>query len=221
MDSRFLRSILALVWAAGLTMLPATGDIGRAQGLPDRIEITRLDTSQAPAIALDARVVDATGVAITDLQASDFHLFDNGKPVPLTGLSQVHTGLQVGVVVDASEAINWPGRSGHARIDEVREALAELLVQGGWLDVQDRTDWVMIVVQEPGGGQVVTTDDLYPQGWTNDYQLAYNRIYLYDSARQKNIYVPLRRHHARAAQHDQPAGKRRCRNPAAYLADLL
>jgi hypothetical protein len=155
--------------------------IARAQG-GARLQIARVDATNAPDITADVTVEDATGNRLGGLQPANFQVTENGKPVTPAALTPLKAGLQLAVVVDAAAGINKPGLTGQTRIDEVREALQNLLLQSKTLDVATRTDWVSVMVQRPQDFQTLTADSLYPQGWTNDYQLAYNKIYQYDTS---------------------------------------
>jgi hypothetical protein len=129
-------------------------------------------------------VQDANGNPVKGLRASDFQITENGRAIRDATVNEAKVGLQLAIVVDASGTINLPGQTKMSRIDEVREALKGLLLSGQWVDSQDRTDWISLIVQEEKGNSVLTIDqDFYPKGWTNDYQFGYNAIYEYDSTR--------------------------------------
>jgi pSer/pThr/pTyr-binding forkhead associated (FHA) protein len=156
-----------------------------------RLQITRVDATAAPDITVDVTVENAAGNRLGGLQPTNFQLTENGKPVALTALTPQKAGMQLAIVIDASGAINKPGLTGQTRIDETREALQNLLLQGNQLDATKRADWVSVLVQQPQDFQVLTADSLYPQGWTNDYQLAYNKIYQYDATALKGPTQPI------------------------------
>ncbi|MCX6033015.1 MAG: FHA domain-containing protein [Chloroflexi bacterium] len=177
--------IFVFILSSGLTAPPVSAQEGA------RLRITRLDTSRLPEVTADVAVQDNDGKAITTLKPADFQISENGQPARSPAVTPEKIGLQVAIIIDASGSINQPGLTTDAnknprlRIDEVREALSEMLLGDRWIGSAERLDWVTILVQEEKEYKVLTMHDVYPQGWTNDYQLAYNSVYLYDSTPRK------------------------------------
>lgn len=156
--------LLSLVWV-GLIGSAAAQEGGS-------IRLRKVDTSQFPTVQVLMTVSDANGQRVEGLDASNFTVSEDGLAVSDIEISEVDAGLQILVIIDASQSILKPGATGETRLQEARAAIDELVFTERWIDTEGRSDWVAVVV--PHKDQI---EMLVP--WTNDYTLVHNEVYLY------------------------------------------
>ena len=113
-----MRSLSALVLSLGVVAVPTGARQARPEApaqAPPREPIVRISLE---VVQVDAVVTDRDGRFVTDLEAKDFEILEDGKPQPVTLCSYVRTADE-----DAAVAPG-PAPAGPLRRESVRRTLA-------------------------------------------------------------------------------------------------
>ena len=142
-------------------------------------------------VVMAATVVDPDGRLVGDLERSDFEVYEDGRPQPLTHFTRERVPLSVGVVLDVSQSMFGQ------RIDDARLALDQFLTDR--LDVGDEV-FISVFNHEPSVAVPWTVgprelrnrlDDVRPWGGTSIYDAMMNALPLFEDRRHPRAAVVL------------------------------
>lgn len=166
----FLWQLLIIVMGCRLVVLPASAQSG------GKIIIHHVDISTFPDISVWATIMDGSGTAITNLTQAEITLKEDNAAKPIHSFQLSEAGLQMAIIVDASGSILQPGATGNPRIDEVKQAIDELVYNSSnWINRDAHLDWFSIIVPDQTTVKIVSEP-------TNDYNALHNTMYLYSPA---------------------------------------
>lgn len=134
--------------------------LSSAQAAIETVDITTVDYSAFPDIALQVRVLDGLG-SLVNLGDGDLMVTENGQPVTIRRRDRVTAGIQVAIVIDGGAGIDARGLDGptdSTRL-QIMQAAATDFVDG--MGDQDAAE---VVVISPNGISV-------PQPLTSDKDL--------------------------------------------------
>lgn len=116
-----MRKILVVLLILTLTggyLLPALAQ-GAAQ-----VEVASLSVASFPTISVDFRIYDASGNAVTGLQAADVRAVEDGALRPADDLTEIQPGVQFVVALNPGPGTATRDERGISRQQRVLEALA-------------------------------------------------------------------------------------------------
>jgi Mg-chelatase subunit ChlD len=138
-----------------------------------KLVIHQVDIAKFPDICLWATAMDSVGTALTGLSSTGLALKEDNAEKQLTLVQPAEVGIQLAIIVDASGSIVQPGATGKPRIEEVKQAIDELVYNSNkWINRDARLDWFSIIVPEKSTVQILSEP-------TNDYNALHNTMYLY------------------------------------------
>jgi len=144
-----------------------------------KVIIQRIDTSEFPTLRAYVSVAAEGGAGVAGLSKANFGVWEDGAPVQAE-VSEQTLGAQIALIIDASGSIVREGATGKTRLEEVREAIDELVLTEKWIDRKTRRDWMVVLVPEGDSVRILNKDKEHPGTWTNDYNHIHNVTLLYN-----------------------------------------
>ncbi len=144
--------ILILLSAVGI-ILPT--ERVRSQGTAATLQIVKLDTSAFPEIRVQVLMLDPNGNTAATPSGKNLALSENSRPVEYT-VEQKELGAETAFVLDAGLGLYSRGASGGTRLQEMKDAVAELTQDPLLLTGKDV---FYVVAQEPRGGATLVNPD--------------------------------------------------------------
>ncbi len=145
-----------------------------AQGGPVDVTIYKVDQSQLPLIKIFV-MPTSEGLVLPDLGPEDFQLYENETPQKITDVSYDRVGTMVAIVLDDSGSFKFSGVTdpNKTRMTEAQDAIRALVSEEAqWLDIQNQTDWLMLMAPTSSSQFKVVQD------WTSAYTEISNAAYL-------------------------------------------
>lgn len=121
--------VLALAGALPAAARPATLQANAQSS--HTVAITSIDATNFPDIAATIAVSAPNGLRIPGLGKTAFTLLENTVPISLSQISEDEIGLQVGVVIEASNVFSKRDANLVTRLDDVKTSLINFAVGAG------------------------------------------------------------------------------------------
>lgn len=127
---------------------PALAPAARAQGAVGEIDVVRIDTTDFPNVAVQARILDADGQPVEDLSPEALILTEDNTEVEFSHQA-IDAGAQIALVADLGAGSSGPAASGQSRLEEIRARIGE------YVDALGENDAAMLIEQNENGLTVV------------------------------------------------------------------
>jgi len=112
-----------LIAVLGLSLLFVWGLPVRAQGQAEAI-LYPADASGFPTVSAFMDVYDASGAYVSGLKPGDVNVVEDGKPLPVTALTELTIPIQIVVAVNPGPALGLRDTTGSSRFQWISQALS-------------------------------------------------------------------------------------------------
>ncbi len=149
---RFPRALLSAALAmASLAVAAAPLFAAEARQTSYKISISSIDISAYPQISATLALSAPSGLRVPGLSKSVFTLLENGAPVSLSQVSEEEIGVQIAIVLEASNVFSRRDAKSITRLEYVKTALTNFAVgdgKGGNPYLKDVVDGVSVYAPE-------------------------------------------------------------------------